>query len=186
VRPTAKSLFRIGVFGAASNWSDEASKRADAIGEAIAKCGMILVTGATSGLPYQAGQAAIKNEGFVLGISPAHNSKDHVERYQKPLDGCSLIIWTGAGYTVRNCLNVLNCDGAIFIGGETGTLEEFCIAHYEGKVIGIAEGTGGVTDQIQSLMKSCPTDHGAVIIYDQDPARLVAQIVDRLQERLMA
>ena len=174
---------RIGVFGSAFQWFNEHEKISYLIGEEIAKLNCVLVTGATTGLPYHAGKGALKAGGFVLGISPALNPKEHTEKYNKPLDGCSVIIWTGSGYTGRNYLNVRNCDAAVFIGGETGTLEEFCIADYEGKVIGVLEGSGGVADKIKNIMKDCSTDHGTIIEYDKDPKSLINKIVSRLKER---
>src|SRR3989344_4526169 len=167
---------RIGIFGGAFLWPKETEQLAVIIGETIAKNKCILVNGATTGLPYIAGKAALEKGGFVLGVSPARNEEEHITKYGKPIDGCSVIMWTGGGYTGRNYLNIRNCDVAIFIGGETGTLEEFCVANYESKVIGVLEGTGGITDEIQNIMKVCPTDHGAIITYDNDPIRLIKKV----------
>lgn len=174
------SLRRIGVFGSASNRDPEAKQLAMAVGEAIAKHNVILVTGATTGIPYYAGKAALRKGGFVLGISPASNPEEHVQVYGKPLDGCSIIVWTGLGYTGRNCLNLRNCDGAIFIGGETGTLQEFSIGHYEGKVLGVLKGSGGITDRIESVLEVCPTNHGSTVIFDDNPKELVKKVVNRI------
>ena len=174
---------RIGIFGGAFQWSKKSEEDAYLIGKEIAKLNCILVTGATTGIPYFAGKGALDNGGFVLGISPAANHKEHVEKYGKPLDGSSLIIWTGLGYSGRNILNLRNCDGAIFISGETGTLQEFCIADYEANVIGILEGSGGVTDKIKSIMEVCKTSHQAVIEYDMDPKNLVSKVVNKLKAR---
>lgn len=179
---TKEKQLRIGVFGSAFVWSKEAENLASIIGETIVEQGAIVVTGATTGLPYLAGKSAIQKGGFVLGISPAHDPKEHVEKYQKPIDGCSVIIWTGSGYTGRNYLNLRNCDGAIFIGGETGTLEEFCVANYEGKVIGILEGSGGVSDKIRDIMSVCPTNHGAIIEYNSNPQKLVLKVINNLKK----
>ena len=174
---------RIGIFGGAFDWNRNAEKSAAAIGTYIAKNKCSAVTGATTGLPYVAGKSAMEHGAFVLGISPAHDINEHTQKYKKPTDGCSVIIWTGSGYTGRNYLNIRNCDGAIFIGGETGTLEEFCIANYEGKVIGALEGSGGVSDKIREIMSVSPTDHGAVIIYDTDPKRLFRSVLQELKKR---
>ncbi len=177
----SEKTLRIGVFGGAFTWNKDSEQQAAIIGETIIECEAIVVTGATAGLPGIAGKTAIKKGGFVLGISPAHDPREHVERYERPLDGASVIMWTGSGYTGRNYLNIRNCDGAIFIGGETGTLEEFCIANYEGKVIGVLEGSGGVSDKIRDIMKVCPTDHGAVIAYDTNPKDLVVKVIEKLR-----
>lgn len=174
---------RIGVFGGAFVWDQQAGALARTIGQEIVRRGCHLVTGATTGLPYHAGKAALAAGGFVLGISPAKDATEHVEWYRKPLDGCSVIIWTGTGYTGRNWLNLRNCDGAIFVGGETGTLEEFCVANYEAKVIGVLEGSGGIADKIRDLMAVCPTDHGSTIFYASDPVKLVEAVYKNLSSR---
>lgn len=174
---------RIGVFGGAFVWDQHAEQCARELGEEIAQQGCILVTGATTGLPHRAGSAALAHGGFVLGISPAGDLREHVEKFRKPLGGSSVIVWTGLGYTGRDFINIRNCDGAIFVGGETGTLQEFCIANYEGKVIGVMEGSGGIADKIRDIMKASPTDHGAVIEYDKEPRTLVRKVIDRLRER---
>jgi len=174
---------RIGVFGGAFTWTTVGEKTARDLGVHIVEQGCIVVTGATTGLPYHAGKGALAAGGMVLGVSPAHDPEEHVQKYEKPLDGATLILWTGAGYTGRNYLNVRNCDAVIIIGGETGTLEEFCVAHYEGKVIGVLEGSGGVADKIRGIMEVSPTDHGAVIEYDADPKQLLDKVVLRLNER---
>src|SRR5215471_21286939 len=96
---------RVGVFGAAFAIGDEGNEDlARRVGGAIAKRGLITVTGATSGLPYIAGKSAKDAGGIVLGVSPARNAREHVELYRKPLDGCSHIFYTGQGYTGRNYL----------------------------------------------------------------------------------
>ena len=80
-------------------------------------------------------------------------------------------------------LNFPPRNAGIFIGGETGTLEEFCIAVYEGKVIGVLEKSGGVCDKIQDVMSVCPTNHGAIIIYESDYKKLLSQVLKHLEKR---
>ncbi|HWY29618.1 MAG TPA: hypothetical protein VNX46_02620 [Candidatus Acidoferrum sp.] len=174
-----KASFRLGVFGAASEYFDPmAEPLAVVVGEYSAKLGLTLVTGATNGLPYIAGKAAIASGGTVLGISPAHNAEEHVNVFKKPLDGSSYIFWTGLGFTGRNFLNVRNCNASIFIGGGAGTLEEFCIAVYESQVIGVLTNSGGITDLIPEIVSRFRNHHGSKFIFDTEPKRLIDHILE--------
>ena len=85
---------------------------------------------------------------MVLGISPAHDATEHVETYGKPLDGSTHIFYTGLGLTGRNVLNIRNCDLAVFVGGEAGTLQEFAIAVNEGRVVGVLTNSGGICETL--------------------------------------
>ncbi len=61
--------FRLGVFGAASEGFDPAAEPlACAVGEYAAKMGLTLITGATNGLPYAAGKAAIDELAVVVAL----------------------------------------------------------------------------------------------------------------------
>lgn len=175
---------RIGVFGGAFEaGAAETQLLARQIGEGIASRGHITVTGATSGLPYFAGKAALEAGGIVLGISPARNAADHVAQYQKPLDGCSHIFYTGQGYTGRNYLNLRNCDIAVFIGGEAGTLEEFCVGVYEGLVLGVLRNSGGICELLPEIAKRFRTDHGEVLCFAIDADKLLDEVIDAYQAR---
>ncbi|MGH8547709.1 MAG: hypothetical protein ACRERU_03750 [Methylococcales bacterium] len=182
-----KPGFRLGVFGAALEGFDPAAEPlASAIGEYAAKLGLTLVTGATNGLPYAAGKAAIAAGGTVLGISPARNAEEHVKVFNKPLDGSSHIFWTGLGFTGRNYLNVRNCDASVFIGGGAGTLEEFCIAVYEGHVVGVLTNSGGVTDLIPEIVSRFRNRHGSEFIFDTEPKRLIDRVLEQSAARSKA
>jgi hypothetical protein len=49
----------------------------------------------------------------------------------------------------REIENIRSCDVIIFAGGRSGTLGEFAIAYDEAKVIGVLEGTGGITEHLK-------------------------------------
>ncbi len=139
----------VGVMGASENDGLSESEKArvkefaELLGAALAQQDCILVTGATTGLPDLVAKAFRSHGGFALGISPAHDRKEHLERYGLPDDGADVIIYTGFGYKGRNVINVRSADIVIIFGGATGTLNEFTIAYDEGKIIGVLEGSGG-------------------------------------------
>jgi uncharacterized protein (TIGR00725 family) len=163
---------KIGVMGSAEEMPDVCEK-AEALGRAIAARDAILLTGATTGLVYVTGKAARDAGATHIGISPAHNAEEHVDRYALPLDACDAIIYTGFGLKGRNVVLVRSCDVVIFISGSIGSLNEFTIAYDEGRVIGCLTGTGGVADEIERLAKIFPKRTRSVILDDDDPEELL-------------
>lgn len=165
---------KIGVMGSAEETPD-AFEKAEALGRAIGARDAILLTGATTGLIYVTGKAALGAGTTHIGISPAHNAEEHVERYELPLDACDAIIYTGFGLKGRNVVLVRSCDVVIFIAGSIGSLNEFTIAYDEGKVIGCLTGTGGVADEIQRLAEVFSKKTKSRIFYHDDPIELLNQ-----------
>ena len=163
---------KIGVMGSAEEMPDVCQK-GEALGRAIAARDAILLTGATTGLVYVTGKAARDAGATHVGISPAHNAEEHVERYALPLDACDPIIYTGFGLKGRNVVLVRSCDLVIFISGSIGSLNEFTIAYDEGKVIGCLTGTGGVADEIKRLVQVFQKKTASRIFYDDDPVTLI-------------
>jgi uncharacterized protein (TIGR00725 family) len=165
---------KVGVMGSAEAVAVATLReKAIALGAAIASRDVLLLTGATTGLVHETGKAAKDAGAFHIGISPAGDEREHVERYQLPLDACNTIIYTGFGLKGRNVVLVRSCDVVLFIAGSIGSLNEFTIAYDEGKVIGCLTGTGGVADGIEELVGTFQKPTKARIVYDDDPERLV-------------
>jgi uncharacterized protein (TIGR00725 family) len=175
-----------GVMGASANdaLSEEVASQlkslAEALGAAIAKTGCLLITGATTGLPHLVAKAFRANGGFAVGVSPAENHRDHQGRYRLPDDGADVIIYSGFGYKGRNVVNVRSSDIVLIVGGATGTLNEFTIAYDEGKIIGVLEGSGGVSDHMREIIEFCNKPTTGRVFFDRDPANLVAQCLEAL------
>jgi SLOG cluster4 family len=68
----------------------------------------------------------------------------------------------------------------LIVGGATGTLNEFTIAYDEGKIIGVLEGSGGVSDHMREIIKFCNKPTTGRVFFDRDPASLIAQCLDAL------
>src|SRR5947207_8536208 len=162
---------KVGVMGSAEE-ATAVGEKAQALGKAIASRNVILLTGATTGLVYATGKAAHDAGALHVGISPAHDGREHVETYALPTDACDAIIYTGFGLKGRNVVLVRSCDVVVFIAGSIGSLNEFTIAYDEGKIIGCLTGTNGVADKIERIVKTFPKKTKARIAYDDDPARL--------------
>jgi len=177
----------VGIMGSASNdflASNTALKsKAEALGRAVASKELLLLTGATTGLIYLAGKAAHDAGTLHIGISPAANSLEHVERYQLPTDACDLLIYTGFGLKGRNVVLVRSCDIVLFIAGAMGSLNEFTIAHDEGKIVGCLTGTGGVADQAEYLLKTFAKQRPGQIFQHDDPDSLIGACLQALAQK---
>ncbi|MBC7541662.1 MAG: MBL fold metallo-hydrolase [Candidatus Sericytochromatia bacterium] len=168
----------IGVMGSADDESPEAVKvQARLLGRAIAQSGCTTLTGACPGLPHAAILGAKDAGGLTVGISPALSRAEHVGRYKSPSDGYDILVYTGSGLMGREVTNIRSSDIIVIAGGRSGTLGEFAIAYDEGKLIGILTGTGGLADQIDTVIAICNKDTGARLIYDDDPERLVTRLL---------
>jgi len=173
----------VGVMGASANdglslaESGRLQQLAVSLGAAIAQAGCFLVTGATTGLPALVATAFRKQGGFALGISPAENRAEHVQRYGLPEDGSDVIVYTGFGYKGRNVINIRSSDIVIIFGGATGTLNEFTIAYDEGKVIGVLAGSGGVADHIEKIVEVCQKPARGKLFFDSNPKALIETCV---------
>jgi uncharacterized protein (TIGR00725 family) len=176
---------KIGVMGSAGDTlpADEAEalrEKAGGLGRAVAAHDVVLLTGATTGATYLVGRAARDAGAFHIGVSPASDEQEHVERYQLPTDACDAIIYTGFGLKGRNVVLVRSCDIVLFISGSIGTLNEFTIAHDEGRVIGCLTKTGGVADEAERLMEVFSKQTRSVVLHGDDPVRLVSACIEAL------
>ena len=155
MNPTPSQSFRysICVSGAHSGETVRSSSElAEALGAAVAKAGHTLNTGATVGLPYHAAYGA-KNDCF------------------------DFVNFTGLHYVGRDLNLVQSSDAVITVVGGLGTLHEFTSALEAGKPCGVLTGSGGTADMIPALMKTLDPPEGDLVIYDEDPERLVQRVI---------
>ena len=176
----------IGVMGSVAGFAPHASALSMQLGRAIAAHDCILVTGACPGLPHDAVRGAKEAGGMTVGISPGHNFAEHTIKYASPSDGFDVIIYTGSGLMGREITGVRSCDIVVLTGGRSGTLGEFSIAYDEGKLIGVLLGTGGISAHIDMLVKVIDKETGAQVVYDEDPRRLIATLVEMYQAQRSA
>jgi uncharacterized protein (TIGR00725 family) len=156
--------------------------KAERLAKVIATKDVILLTGATTGIVYVVGKTAHDEGSFHIGISPGSNEREHVEMYKLPLDACDSLIYTGLGLKGRNVVLVRSCDVVLFVAGAMGSLNEFTIAHDEGKVIGCLTGTGGVADETEYLLQHFgKRGMTARIFLNDDPERLVDDCLNALK-----
>jgi uncharacterized protein (TIGR00725 family) len=179
-----ESVYQICVSGAAKGKSvEEGRELAYAAGEAIAKSGHMLMTGATVGLPNYAATGASNNNGTSVGISPAASKIEHVKKYHLPTACYDVILYTGLHYVGRDALLVASSDAVVSIGGRLGTLHEFTIAMEMDKPIGFIMGAGGVSTEIRSILLAAGRSNSMNVIFEDDPKVLIKRIIKMLDAK---
>lgn len=176
--------YSICVSGAAAGPTVKSSaKLAERTGAAIARHGHILTTGATVGLPYYAAIGAKKEGGMSIGFSPATSLREHLRKYRLPYGGFDFINFTGMQYVGRDLYLIQSSDAVITIGGRFGSLHEFTSALEDHKPCGILLGSGGTADIIPELMQRLQAPEDDLVIYDDDPERLVKRLIEVLDRK---
>lgn len=156
-------------------------EKAMEIGRIVARRGMVLVTGATTGIPYWSAKGAKEAGGTVIGLSPAASKVAHVKTYHLPTDFHDLIIYTGFDYSGRNLLLTRSADAVITIYGRVGTLNEFTIAFEDKKPQGILTGTGGMSDELHELLVKAHRGMGKTV-FEPDPETLIDKVVALIEK----
>ncbi len=177
-----EGAYKICVSGAAAGETfKKSSTKAYEIGKHIALNGAVLLTGATTGLPYEAARGNYEHGGLCIGFSPAATPLAHVKAYKLPCDFHDVIVYTGFDYSGRNLLLTRASDAVITIGGRIGTLNEFTIAFEDRKLIGVLLDSGGMADEIAHLLKTARKSIKSQIIFDTDPQALVEKVIFALE-----
>ncbi|MBI2035386.1 MAG: LOG family protein [Candidatus Liptonbacteria bacterium] len=175
--------YKICVSGAAAtgHCSPDANEKAELLGRLIAEHGMVLVTGATTGIPYWAAKGAKEADGTVIGFSPASSKAAHLRTYHLPTDYHDVIVYTGFDYAGRNLLLTRSSDAIITICGRMGTLNEFTVGYEDKKPLGVLLKTGGMADMLSGIIDKSYRGSSNVI-FDENPARLLDKIIKMVQE----
>lgn len=178
--------YKVCVSGAAAtgHCSRNALDLAKEVGREVVRQNGVLVTGATTGIPYWSAIGAKEEGGISIGISPAASEKDHIKRYRLPVDNFDMIMYTGFEYAGRNLLMTRSADAVIVICGRIGTLNEFTIAYEDQKPIGILEESGGTADIVRKIVKDSHRGPGK-IVYDSNPKRLVEKVLQLVAKEKM-
>ena len=174
---------KICVSGAADfgHCGSDASAKMEELGREIIRQGGILVTGATTGLPFWAAKGAKEEGGVSIGFSPADTEAEHINFYKLPTEYMDLIVYTGFGYPGRDLLLTKSVDAVLIGCGRVGTIHEFTVAFEDGKPIGILEGDWATDEIIQTIIEKGhrPNDK---IVFDSDPKTLVAKVLDLVKK----
>jgi uncharacterized protein (TIGR00725 family) len=175
--------FKICVSGAAESGhcAPNALELATEVGREIA----VIMTGATSGIPFWAAKGAKEAGGISIGLSPAVSELAHVKTYRLPTDYFDLIIYTGFDYAGRNLLLTRSSDAVITICGRMGSLNEFTVAFEDRKPQGVLEGSGGTADSIKEIVKKMHRGPGK-IVYEKEPKKLVRAVIKMIEKERKA
>ena len=178
-------MYQICVSGAAKGDTvEESRKLATELGEAIAKAGHCLMTGATVGLPNYAAEAYKKAGGKMsVGISPASSKVEHVMKYRLPTKAYDTIIFSGLHYVGRDLLLINSSDAVLSVGGRLGTLHEATIAIETEKPIGFFIGSGGISDHIEEIIElGRPLRDDAYVAFNESADELLKDITKHLDK----
>lgn len=177
--------YSICVSGAAAGETVEGARHlAERLGTAIAESGHILTTGATVGLPLYAARSAQAAGGKSIGFSPAASLRDHVNKYRLPIGFYDFVNFTGMHYVGRDVFLVQSSDAVITVGGRFGSMHEFTTALESRMPCGVLLGSGGAADLIPELMKKLKAPNEKLVVFDDDPERLVKKIIAILDEEM--
>lgn len=153
-----------------------AMEKTKELGRQIVRQGGVVMTGATTGVPYWAAIGAKEAGGICIGFSPAASEIAHIKTYHLPVDYHDIIVYTGFNYAGRNLILTRAADAVVIACGRLGTLNEFTIAFEDQKPIGVLTETGGMADQLKRIVAKGHRGPGK-IVYDSDPEQLVKKLV---------
>jgi uncharacterized protein (TIGR00725 family) len=178
-------MYQICVSAAAKGKSvQDGHELAEAAGEAIAKAGHALMTGATVGLPNVAAESYKKHNGTMsLGISPAASKIEHVMKYRLPTEAYDAILYSGLHYVGRDALLINSSDAVISIGGRLGTLHEFTIAMETGTPIGFIQGAGGISSEIMDIMHAAGRKADDDVVFGDTADEVLEGLIKLLNKR---
>ena len=161
----ARPGLRVGVIGEGV-CSRRVAALAERVGRAIAEAGAVLLCGGLGGVMEAASRGAAQAGGLVVGLLPGFEARDANRWVGVP-------IVTGMDQA-RNVVLVRSCDVVLFVAGAMGSLNEFTIAHDEGKIIGCLTGTGGVADESEYvLQKFGKRATSSRVFQNEDPDKLL-------------
>lgn len=182
---SSEQKIKISVYGAQHTdyqKSFNALEKAGELGAVIAHHGCITIVPAVSGFSYWVAKGASAHKGHVIGFSPAANEREHVETYRLPTKHMDVIIYSGFGYAGSDLLLSRTSDAVIFGYGGMETIHEFWVAFQEDKPIGVLRGQWSTDEVLHDLLKSNPEFDHEQVIFDDDPSRLVEQLMKRARK----
>ncbi len=183
--------YKIGVFGSAEGDFQKIITVAHALGEELGKRHVIVITGASTGIPNEVARKAKQSGATLWGYSPAIDLP--IQKTLSP--GCDADLYDQLFYVrrdfefvssheicrkYRNITSTANCDAGIIISGRWGTMNEFTNLYDMGKVIGVLTGTGGIADELPALIKKIAKKSKAVVLLSNSPQELVEKIFNEL------
>lgn len=178
-------MYQVCVSGSSKGKSvEEGRVLAVKTGQAIAKAGHGLMTGATLGIAHSAAEGYKKAGGKMsVGISPAASKIEHVLKYRLPTKFYDVIIYTGMHYAGRDILLINSSDCVISIGGRIGTLHEFTTALETDTPVGFLQGAGGISTEITNIISAAGPGYSQNVIINENIDDLIKNLTAILDKR---
>lgn len=110
----------VAVVGPGSGAGPDDVARAEALGEALARAGAVVVTGGLGGVMRAAAAGARRGGGTAVGLLPGPTRDGGSDEH-------TVLVATGLG-ELRNALVVRAADVVVAVGGSWGTLSEVALA----------------------------------------------------------
>ena len=150
---------KVTVYGGTNNatYSQMEIDECEKLGSWLGTNKIEILTGACKGMPYFTGRAAAVAGGKVTGFTPAKDKKEHVEKYDFPLDGVTNLVFNKTRYYTM-AENFLRrswdmtpfSDIVIALGGSWGTYSELIFSFFAKKIIILVGTFGGAVEAFQN------------------------------------
>jgi predicted Rossmann-fold nucleotide-binding protein len=186
--------YKIGIYGSSVGDMGVIMPKAIELGRVLGEYvdQVIIITGAGAGLPYEvASQAAA--EGVEVWGFPSAKDLDGLKR-QHPDHDFSIykkLVYVPADFEFvdndrtsmkyRNVTSTATADAGIIISGAWGTLNEYAVLTDQGKIAAVLAGTGGIADELPSLLQKITKKGQGETFFEADPRQLVEQLIARLK-----
>ncbi|HLB60634.1 MAG TPA: hypothetical protein VJL83_03435 [Patescibacteria group bacterium] len=181
---------KIGIYGSAADERGEVIAKAVELGKVLGqyKDKIILITGASAGIPHVIVNEASKYGVEIWGYSPEID----LDSQKKTFPACDVSIFSKILYVprefefvqnasvrkkYRNVLSTANGDAGIIVSGRWGTLNEFTNLTDMGKVVGVYTGTGGVADEIERLTEIIQKPKTGKVLFSDSPEKLMVKLL---------
>lgn len=162
--------------------SFDALEKAQKLGECIANHDCIANIPSSTGFPFWVAKGVHSAEGTVVSFSPAANEREHVNVYDLPTKYNDITIYSGFGYAGADLLLARSSDAIVFGYGGVETIHEFWVAFQENKPIGILKGDWDTDEILYSILKDNEEFDHSRVIFDDDPNRLIEQLIKMAKE----
>jgi predicted Rossmann-fold nucleotide-binding protein len=134
------------------------------------------VSGAAKGDSVEQGRRLVEDAAYAIAKAGHFLMTGATDNYD-------VILYTGLNYVGRDALLISSADAVISVGGRWGTLHEFAIALETQTPVGLLQGAGGASVEIEKLLDAIPLAHRKLVIIETDPDKLVDKLTALLDKQ---
>ena len=140
----AQPPLRVALIGDSGRIPERLARDAYAAGAALARRGVVLLTGGRDGVMAAACRGAWEAGGLTVGILPGDDPREGNAWLSVPLT-------TGLGMEWRSLVLIHAADAVLMLGGGNGTLGELSAAYLNARPVVILAASGGWSDRIRQV-----------------------------------